>query len=105
MSKKSKKNIQQLIEKKRQLQLLQKQNSADSALPTELMSQPSSTVLREVTAVVTNTNSGVGRELVRTLISVLIITGLLIGFVAVDKRTTAVKRAGEWLYQTLRLSS
>ena len=113
MSKKNKKNLQQLLEKRRALQQI---GSVSTISPKK--NEPVSTVRKIIAPVQTTTtvDSTVealveqpkvpnhhSREIFRTLVSVLIITIVLIGAIILDKRSDVFTTFGNWLYSSLKL--
>jgi len=107
MSKKNKKNLQKLLEKKRALQEISTQR-VEPTKPSILSTFRSTSSPSAVhPAVVTETEPVAAipthhsKEIIRTLISVLIIVLLMTGAIIVDKKTSKFTNFGNWLYRTL----
>jgi len=106
MAKKQRRNIQELLEKKRQLQAIQKNNSGtlSSSGFSQSDSQNSDSVPDQLTAKGSAFTPRHRQVIGRTLISVLIITTLLIGVAVFERRNDRLDQFGTWLYQALRLA-
>lgn len=103
MSKKQKKNLQQLIAKRQQLQQV-----SQSASPTSpsLPSQDGSIALpAPVSLPALNADNHIAKEVRRTVISFVFILLLLVVAVIIDRQTPYLSQFGDRLFHFLRLKS
>ncbi|HUD20589.1 MAG TPA: hypothetical protein VMQ44_00780 [Candidatus Saccharimonadales bacterium] len=106
MSKKNKKNLQKLLEKKRALQEISSHPTAvtkpailPSFRPAPTSPTPHISIEAEVEPAA-SIPSHHSKEIIRTLVSVFIIAVLMTGTIIVDKKTAHFTSFGNWLYRT-----
>jgi hypothetical protein len=102
MAKKHKRNLQELLEKKRQLQQIQKTNSGSLPEMATVAVAPGATKTSSTEPLFSATQPR--RVIGRTLVSVLIVALLLSGSVIASRETDYLNQFGAWLYQALRLA-
>ena len=96
MAKKSKKNLQQRLKKKQQLQQSHTGTVIPTA-PTVVVALPKHEPLPAL-----NASRGT-HELWRTIISLIVIAALLGGTVIFDRQNNHLDTVGNWIFTTLRL--
>lgn len=102
MAKKHKRNLQELLEKKRQLQQIQKTNSGSLPEMTNGAIAPGPAQAPNAEPLFSTAQPR--RVIGHTLASVAIVTILLTGSVIASRETTYFDQFGDWLYQALRLN-
>jgi len=111
MAKKKKNKLNKIL-KQRQLQQLATSREIEP-LPTVSVAQPA-TIFQPPSTVSPSTNftsvaavpdNRFGREILRTLISLLIVAILLVIAVIIDRRTSYFTNFSNWLFYTLRLNN
>lgn len=102
MSKKNKKNLQKMIEKRRALQSIETKTTSKPAHHPELKKDERPTHHEQPE---TKQHSHHSKEIIRTLASVAIIVVVLIGAFIANKETHYLSDFGNWLYKALRLNS
>lgn len=107
MSKKKHSKLNKLL-KERQLQQLASGQTLAQIEPT-VRSEPTVTRVSEPktnTVIEPSSNdSHIGREILRTLISLMIVAVLLVAAVIVDRHTHYLTNFGAWLFKALRLNT
>lgn len=101
MGKKQKKNLQKILAKRQQLQQLGATNTLEQ-LPEPATPQRALEGDKPVAALEAPSHK---RELLRTLVSIAIITVLFVGVVLYDRQRNDLQDLGNWLYSELRLNA
>jgi hypothetical protein len=100
MSKKSKKNLQKILAKRQQLQQLKPSSPTEPLLPVPEKHAALPAEPKPATQLAAYSH---GRELIRTSVSIGIITLLLVAIIIFDQQRNDLETFGNWLYQALRL--
>lgn len=104
MSKKKHHKLNKLL-KQQQFQQLAAGVPVTPALPKPSVTSDAHSLPAAPAAIALPADRHLQHEILRTLISLVVIVTLLVVAVGVDRRTTDFARFGSWLFQTLRLNN